>query len=100
MILKPYGRRLIVRRDVKEKIGSIIVPETAKKTPLIGTVLAVGPECVYVEVGEKIIFGRFGFYEPPDVDGEFKGCLIINEDDVLASVMDNKPQILEEVSNA
>ena len=98
MRLEPYGSRLVVRREVKDKIGAIYVPEDAKKTPLIGTVLAAGTECVFAEVGQKIIFGRFGFYEPPDVEGEFKGCLIINEADVLARVED-EPK-MEEVSNA
>ena len=96
MILKPHGARLIVRRDMEEKsAGGIIMPEQSKQVSLIGTVVATGPECEVASVGERVLFARFGFFELP-IGGDYKNCLLMNEEDVLANVVED----MKEVSNA
>ena len=98
MKLNPFGSRLIVKREADDKIGVIVVPESVKKASLIGTVIAIGPECTLTEVGSKILFARFGFFDLPLGD-EYKECLIMNQEDILAEVEDNT-QTMEVVSNA
>ena len=93
MHLRPLHDRLIVRRlleDTIEQIGLIVIPDSAKEKPLLGTVLAAGlgksnddgerlP--MDVKAGDTILFGKYSGQEVR-VDGV--DYLIMKEDDVLA----------------
>ena len=93
MHLRPLHDRLIVRRlaeDASERIGAIVIPDSAKEKPLLGTVLAAGlgksndeGERLPMEVkaGDTILFGKYSGQEVR-VDGV--DYLIMKEDDVLA----------------
>jgi len=92
MKIKPLHDHVIVSRlESEEKTaGGIIIPDTAKEKPQQGKVVAVGdgrrdkndnrivPE---VQVGDKVIFNRWGGTEVK-IDGE--EFLIMKEDDILA----------------
>ena len=79
MTIRPLGDRLLVRRDDgADRIGSIIVPDTAKRAHDAGEVLAVGPDVEDVSAGERIHFQK---YAGAPVDG---GLLIMSLDEVLA----------------
>lgn len=56
MILK--GARVVVRADLPgEKIGSIVIPEIARRQPLIGEVVLLGDKCSGdLRLGERVIF--------------------------------------------
>ena len=93
MQLRPLHDRIIVRRLLEEatqRIGAIIIPDSAKEKPLLGTVLAAGlgksndegerlP--MDVKAGDTILFGKYSGQEV-SVDGV--DYLIMKEDDVLA----------------
>ena len=93
MHLRPLHDRIIVRRLLEEampRIGAIIIPDSAKEKPLLGTVLAAGlgksndegerlP--MDVKAGDTILFGKYSGQEV-SVDGI--DYLIMKEDDVLA----------------
>jgi len=73
----------------EEKVGGIIIPDTAKEKPQEGNVLAVGPgklqddgtrRPVGVTVGNKILFGKYAGTEIT-VDGE--ELLVLRESDLL-----------------
>ena len=93
MHLRPLHDRIIVRRldeDSTQRIGGIIIPDSAKEKPLRGTVLAAGVgrsndegERVPMDVkaGDTILFGKYSGQEV-SVDGI--DYLIMKEDDVLA----------------
>jgi chaperonin GroES len=93
MHLRPLHDRIIVRRldeDSTQRIGGIIIPDSAKEKPLRGTVLAAGVgksndegERVPLDVkaGDTILFGKYSGQEV-SVDGI--DYLIMKEDDVLA----------------
>lgn len=83
MRLEPFGQRIVVKRLTKDQVGSIIMPESVKKTSLEGEVVETGKECEFVKTGDKIIFGRYSGFELP-LDGDYKGCLVMNEEDILA----------------
>ena len=84
--LEPFGERIIVRREITEKIGSIIVPESSQKTSLHGTVVAVGPDADWVKPGDRVLFGRYaGFELPGKLDG-YENCLLMNNEDLLAKL--------------
>lgn len=91
MELKPLSDRVIVAAltQAEEKIGSIIVPDTAKEKPLEGTVRAVGPGRteegqiipMAVKTGDRVLYGK---YSGTEVKRGGEDLLIIRESDILA----------------
>lgn len=58
--LQPLGARLLVRKDASpERVGSIIVPEIARREQVTGEVLAVGGAVADLRPGQRITFGRY-----------------------------------------
>ena len=90
---RPLHDRVVVRRiDEDSKVGSIIIPDTAKEKPQQGEVLAVGPGArneegkivpLDVKKGDKILFGKWSGSEVK-LDGE--ELLIMKESDILGIV--------------
>ena len=94
MAIKPIGDRLLVELVAEEeeaKVGSIIVPDTAKEKPSIANVIAVGEGKrdgkdlipMSVKVGDKILFGKYSGTEVKFQGNEY---LLLSESDVLAIV--------------
>lgn len=93
MALRPLHDRVLVRRiEEDEKVGSIIIPDSAKEKPSQGEVIAVGTgargddnEIVPMDVkaGDKILFGKWSGTEVK-VDGE--DLLIMKESDILGVI--------------
>jgi chaperonin GroES len=91
MHLRPLHDRIIVQRlEDAQRIGAIVIPDSAKEKPLQGKVLAAGlgkskddgtrlP--LDVKPGDTILFGKYAGQEV-SVDGV--DYLIMKEDDVLA----------------
>jgi len=94
MNVRPLHDRLIVRRldEGEQRIGGIIIPDTAKEKPQQGKVIAVGNGKVGddgkritldVKAGDTILFGKYSGQEIK-LDGE--DFLIMREDEVLAVI--------------
>ncbi len=91
MKLKPVGDRVLVRFvEADEKIGSIVVPDTAKEKPQQGIVEAVGDGRltekgerlpVQVKAGDRVLFGR---YAGTEVRLGEKTCMVLHETEILA----------------
>ena len=92
MKVRPLHDRILVKReeDSEEKIGGIIIPDTAKEKPQRGKVVAVGNGKVTeegkrvpldVKSGDRILFGKYSGNEVK-IDGD--DYLILREEDVLA----------------
>jgi chaperonin GroES len=92
MKIRPLHDRIIVQRleGGEQRIGGIIIPDTAKEKPQQGKVLAVGNGKVNddgtrvpldVRAGDLILFGK---YSGQDIKLDGKEYLIMKEDDVLA----------------
>ena len=96
MKVRPLHDRVIVERieEGEQKVGGIIIPDTAKEKPQQGKVIAVGlgkkekNERVPLDVkeGETILFGK---YSGQDIKIDGEEYLIMREDEVLA-VLDSK----------
>jgi chaperonin GroES len=96
MNVRPLHDRIIIQRieETEQKIGGIIIPDTAKEKPQQGKVIAAGAGKVKddgkrvaldVKAGDLILFGKYSGQEIK-LDGE--EYLIMREDEVLA-VIDN-----------
>lgn len=62
MEYKPLFDLVIIEREVKEKIGSIILPTGAGKqiAKAEGVIKALGPDAhESLKVGDKVIFGKY-----------------------------------------
>jgi chaperonin GroES len=89
--VKPLRDRVLVRRieEAEQKVGGIIIPDTAKEKPLQAEVIAVGSGRVLdsgqkvelsLKPGDKVLIGKWSGTEVK-VDGE--ELLILKEDEVL-----------------
>jgi chaperonin GroES len=92
MKVRPLHDRILVKREEEseEKVGGIIIPDTAKEKPQRGKIVAAGAGKVNedgkrqpldVKLGDRILFGKYSGSEVK-IDGE--EYLILREEDVLA----------------
>jgi chaperonin GroES len=86
--------RILVKplEQQEEKIGGIIIPDTAKEKPQEGEVVAIGTGKVMengqrqpmtVAVGNKILYGK---YSGTEIKYQNVDYLIMREDDILAII--------------
>ena len=98
MNVRPLHDRIIVQRleEGEQKIGGIIIPDSAKEKPQQGKVIAAGAGKVKddgkrlaldVKAGDRILFGKYSGQEIK-LDGE--DYLIMREDEVLAVLEDGE----------
>ncbi len=94
MNIRPLHDRIIIQRleEGEQKVGGIIIPDTAKEKPQQGKVIAVGSGKTKdngkripldVTAGDTILFGKYSGQEIK-LDGE--EYLIMKEDEVLAII--------------
>lgn len=88
MNVKPLADRvLVLPAQAEEKVGGIIIPDTAKEKPQHGKVVATGngtkDEEMVLKEGNEILYGKYSGTEL-----EFDGTkyLIMRQSDVLAVV--------------
>ena len=94
MNVRPLHDRIIIQRleEGEQKVGGIIIPDTAKEKPQQGKVIAAGSGKVKddgtrqvpdVKAGDLILFGKYAGQEIK-LDGE--EYIIMREDEVLAVI--------------
>ena len=92
MNVRPLHDRIIVQRleEGEQKIGGIIIPDSAKEKPQRAKVVAVGAGKMDdsgkripldVKSGDRILFGK---YSGNEVKIDNEDYLILREEDVLA----------------
>ena len=91
MDLRPLHDRVLVKRldEGEEKVGGIIIPDTAKEKPQQAEVKAVGNgklldsgerAAIDVKPGDRILFGK---YSGSEIKIEGEEYLIVTEDEIL-----------------
>jgi len=86
MKLKPMGTRLLAKQYEEEKIGEIIMSDMTKKMSLKAEVIAIGEDCDWIKVGDKILFGRFARFDVPFPESDWRDYFIMNEEDILCKI--------------
>ena len=86
MNIKPLADRVLVQpAQAEEKVGGIIIPDTAKEKPLKGNVVAVGEgtkdEPMILKEGDEVLYGK---YSGTELELEGVKYLIMRQSDVLA----------------
>ena len=98
MNVRPLHDRIIVQRleEGEQRVGGIIIPDTAKEKPQQGRVIAAGSGKTKddgkripmdVKAGDTILFGKYSGQEIK-LDGQ--EYLIMREEEVLAVVENGK----------
>jgi len=96
--LRPLHDRILVERieEGEQKVGGIIIPDSAKEKPQQGRVIAVGAGkadkdgkriALDVKAGDTILFGK---YSGQEIKIEGEEYLIMREDEVLGVVEGGK----------
>ena len=94
----PLGDKIVIlpQQEEEQMYGNIVVPDTGKEKPEIGTVLAVGPGRIStdgtlipnrIKVGVTVMVPKFGA-QVAVVEGET--YIIAGESDVLGIIKKNK----------
>jgi chaperonin GroES len=94
MKVRPLHDRIIVQRieEEEQRVGGIIIPDTAKEKPQQGKVIAVGKGRLEkegkvtpldVKAGDTVLFGKYAGQEIKIDGGEY---LIIREEEVLGVI--------------
>ena len=88
MNIKPLADRvLVLPAQAEEKVGGIIIPDTAKEKPQHGTIIAAGngtkDEEMILKEGDEVLYGK---YSGTELEIEGTKYLIMRQSDVLAVV--------------
>jgi chaperonin GroES len=94
MTVRPLHDRIIVQRieEEEQRVGGIIIPDTAKEKPQQGKVIAVGKGRIEkdgkitpldVKSGDTVLFGKYAGQEIKIEGNEY---LIIREEEVLGVI--------------
>ena len=88
MKIKPLADRvLILPVEVEQKVGGIIIPDTAKEKPQRGKVVAVGngtkDEEMILKVGDEVLYGK---YAGTEIENDGEKYLMMRQSDILAIV--------------
>jgi len=94
MKVRPLHDRVIIERieESEQKVGGIIIPDSAKEKPQQGKVIAVGKGRIEkdgkvtpldVKAGDTILFGKYAGQEIKIDGNEF---LIMREEEVLGVI--------------
>jgi len=95
MKIRPLGDRVLIKpleSNEEKKIGSILIPDTAKEKPMEGLVIEAGTgkvndkgEKVAMEVkkNDKVLYGKYSGTEVKIDSAEY---LIMKESDILAII--------------
>ena len=101
MKMRPLRDRVLVERieEHEQRVGGIIIPDTAKEKPQQGRVVAVGKGRINdkgdvfpldVKEGDTVLFGK---YAGSEIKIEGREYLIIREDEVLG-VLEGVPEMV------
>ena len=94
MNIRPLRDRIVLKRleEQEQKVGGIIIPDSAKEKPQQGKVVAVGTGRVSdegkvipldVKVNDTVLFGK---YSGTEIKLEGQEYLIVREEEILAIV--------------
>ncbi len=91
MNVRPLRDRVLLKRleEQEQKVGGIIIPDTAKEKPQQGKIIAVGTGRINdegkvipldVKVGDTVLFGK---YSGTEIKLEGTEYLIVREEEIL-----------------
>jgi chaperonin GroES len=88
MKIRPLADRvLVLPAPAEEKVGGIIIPDTAKEKPLHGQIVATGngtkDEEMILKEGDEVLYGK---YSGTELEYEGTKYIMMRQSDVLAKI--------------
>ena len=88
MKIRPLADRvLVLPAPAEEKVGGIIIPDTAKENPLHGQIVATGngtkDEEMILKEGDEVLYGK---YSGTELEYEGTKYIMMRQSDVLAKI--------------
>ena len=82
MGFQPLNKKVLVKRIEEEAktASGIIIPDSAKEKPSIGTVEAVAKDVEDIKVGDSVVFSKYGGTDLPLNDEDF---LVLDHENIL-----------------
>jgi len=92
MNLMPFGKRLIIEKQMERKGetfipgGKIVMPSQVKNDPpAIGVIVAIGSKVEeQVDKGDQVLYSRYAGQPVGDTE-----CLILYEEDILGKILED-----------
>lgn len=96
--LQPLANRVLLRRlEKQETVGSIILPDSAKKEQEIAEVVAVG--CgktdkngqlipMSVQVGQRVIIEKYSGQKVGAIGGDDEELIVVRDNEIIAIIED------------
>lgn len=83
MAVKPLGDRVLIKPAdaISKTAGGVIIPDTAKKKPQKGEVIAIGKKVDEMKVGDIVLYGQ---YAGTELEIEGSEHRMMRDEDVLA----------------
>lgn len=87
-MLHPLADRVLIKPDEEKgekrtASGLVIIPDIGNTRSTTGYVLAIGPDCDALEVGDKVLFGK---YAGSDLKLNEESVTICRQEDILGVV--------------
>ena len=83
MKLIPAEDRIVIKREVQEKVGAIFIPVAHQGKSTIGKVIAISAKEEWLKVGDSILFET---YSGQNIEIEKEEYTILKTSEVLAKV--------------
>lgn len=91
-VVRPAPTKLVVQVDEFQYSGKLVVPETAKRTPTTGVVVAVGEHTETYKVGDRVTFGMYSgiklVLRDKQTHEELPPMRVMSEDEILGWLND------------
>jgi chaperonin GroES len=87
-IFYPLADRVLIKPEdmggeKRSPSGLVIIPDLGKTRSNTGFILAIGPDCDGIELGDKVLFGK---YAGSDIELNGEGVVICRMDDILGVI--------------
>tara|TARA_R100000700_G_C3130911_1_gene116195 strand:+ start:150 stop:458 length:309 start_codon:yes stop_codon:yes gene_type:complete len=85
----PLGNKVLIKLHEKKQTygdSGIFIPESVQEEPMTGTVMSVGEDVKTMKEGDNVRISEFG--TPMSIESEGHECLLFNQQDIVAKVID------------
>jgi chaperonin GroES len=84
----PLADRVLIKPEdesgeKRSPSGLIIIPDLGKTRPTVGFIMAIGPDCQDLELGDKVLFGK---YAGSDIRLNDEDMVICRDEDILGVI--------------
>jgi chaperonin GroES len=93
-IFYPLADRVLVKPEntsgeKRSPSGLVIIPDLGRTRSNTGFIMAIGPDCDGIELGDKVLFGK---YAGSDIELNGEGVVICRMEDILGVITEESDE--------